>query len=49
MRTRHRSVTRPSLGLLSVALWSCTGATPGPETTPDPAGWRTQLFRPLVP
>jgi len=21
----------------------------GPETTPDPAGWRTQLFRPLVP
>ena len=35
MRTRHRSVTRPSLGLLSVALWSCTGATPGPETTPE--------------
>jgi uncharacterized protein YfaS (alpha-2-macroglobulin family) len=28
---RLRSVTRPSLGLLSAALWSCTSTTPGPD------------------
>ena len=35
MRTRHRHVTRPSLGLLTAALWSCTSTTPDPAATTE--------------
>ncbi|MBV8266334.1 MAG: GyrI-like domain-containing protein [Planctomycetaceae bacterium] len=29
-------------------LWECYLVGPGPESSPDPATWRTELVRPLV-